>query len=94
VSRRRRERETPEYAGAVRRFIKAHGRRVADADPEDLADLVALVDVVDQAVAVAVRGLREQGHSWSAIARGLGITKQAAQQRFGRAPKRHLSLIG
>ena len=42
---RRRERETSDYAGMVRRVLRAHGRRVADADPEDLAELVAMRDV-------------------------------------------------
>lgn len=37
----KRERETPEYAAMVRRIIRAHGRRVIHADPEDLAELVA-----------------------------------------------------
>lgn len=54
----KRERETPEYAAMVRRVIRAHGRRVIHADPEDLAELVALRAVVDQAITDAVRGMR------------------------------------
>ena len=68
----------------VRRIIAAHGRRCADADPEDLAELVALRQAVDAAVQTAVDGLRDQGVSWSQIGAGLGITKQAAQAAWGR----------
>ena len=54
----------------VRRVIRAHGRRVIHADPEDLAELVALRAVVDQAITDAVRGMRaEHGRSWSDIGR-------------------------
>jgi hypothetical protein len=74
--------ETPEYAAMVRRIVRAHGRRVAEADPEDLVDLVGLHAVVDQAVREAVRGQRERGASWAAIARGLGTSRQAAWDRF------------
>lgn len=74
--------ETPEYAAMVRRIVRAHGRRVAAADPEDLAALVGLHKVVDLAVREAVAGQRDRGASWSAIARGLGTSRQAAWDRF------------
>lgn len=79
----KRDRETPEFAAMVRRVITAHGRRVADADPEDLGELAALHDAVEAALRTAVDGQRDAGASWARIALGLGITKQAAQQRFG-----------
>lgn len=79
----KRVRETPEYAAFVRRSIRAHGRRVGDADPEDLADLLDMRNTLDEAISEAVEGQRRNGFSWSAIARGLGTTRQAAQQRFG-----------
>ena len=79
----KRERETPEYAGMVRRIIAAHGRRVADADPEDLAELVAMRASLDQAVQVAVEGMRDRGLSWAEIGRGLGVTRQAAHAMWG-----------
>jgi hypothetical protein len=34
---------------------------------------------------VAVAGLRRVGYSWAEIASRLGITRQAAQQRWGNA---------
>jgi hypothetical protein len=82
----KRERETTEYAGMVRRIIRAHGRRVADADEVDLAELVAIRDTLEDAIADAVRGQREQhGASWADVARGLGTSRQAAQMRYGKA---------
>lgn len=78
-------RETSEYAAMMRRMIAAHGRRVADADPEDLAELVALRDVLDEAIGQAVVGMRERnGFSWGQIGRALGVTRQSAQERYGR----------
>lgn len=83
----RRVRETPDYAAMVRRIIAAHGRRVADADPEDLAELVAMRDVLEEAITEAVRGMRAlHGRSWGDVARGLGTTRQAAQMRYGERP--------
>jgi hypothetical protein len=83
LTRAKRERETPEYAGMVRRIIRAHGRRVGDADPEDLAELVAMAETLEEAIAAAVAGQRANGFSWAAIGRGLGITRQAAQMHYG-----------
>ena len=80
----KRERETTEYAGMVRRIVLAHGRRVADADEVDLAELVAIRDVLEQAIATAVQGQRENhGASWADVARGLGTTRQYAQRVYG-----------
>lgn len=82
-ARRKVERETFEYAAMMRRMIRAHGRRVADADPEDLTDLIALRVELEAAIADAVAGQRTRyDRSWSEIARGLGTTRQAAQQRY------------
>lgn len=81
--RARKEYETPDYAAMVRRVIRAHGRRVGDADPEDLAELIAMRAVLDEAIAEGVRGQRANGFSWAAIARGIGITRQGAQQQYG-----------
>lgn len=89
-ARRRRQRaprppvETPEYAAMVRRIILAHGRRVADADVEDLAELIELQATLDEAIAYAIRESRARwGRSWADIARAAGVTRQAAYQRWG-----------
>lgn len=71
------------FAGAVRRMVRAYGRRVADADEVDLAELLQLRDEVEAAIAVAVAGQRARGQSWAYIAKGLGVTRQAAQMRYG-----------
>ena len=83
VSRRREGVETPDYIKFAQRVIRAAGRRVASESEADLADLVGLQRDLDEALVVAVAGLRAQGHSWAYIAAGLGSTRQAAQQRFG-----------
>lgn len=80
--RAKRERETPEFAGMVRRTIRAHGRRVANADEVDLAELVAMREVLEEAISEAVAGMRERRLSWTYIGKGLGTTRQAAQQRY------------
>jgi len=80
---RRREREVTDYAAFVRRAIQAHGRRCANADPEDLAELIEMSKVLDAAITGAVKGLRDNRFSWSEIAAPLGISRQAAQMRFG-----------
>lgn len=87
LTRVRREREVPEYAGMVRRVIRAHGRRVAAADPEDLVELVEMRDVVEEAISEAVSGLRSGGCSWGQIGRALGLSRQAVRQRYGPVPQ-------
>jgi hypothetical protein len=77
--------ETPEFAAFARRILRACARRVAEGDVEGLAALVALRSELDGAIASAVRGLRGErwGYSWADVARVLGTTRQAAQQRYG-----------
>ncbi|MER7460939.1 hypothetical protein [Micromonospora sp. NPDC126480] len=75
--------ENDEFAAFARRIIRAHGRRVAAGDVEALRDLVALSAQLDDAIGEAVIGLRAFGYSWAEIGSRLGISKQAAQQRWG-----------
>jgi hypothetical protein len=83
--RRRMVVENPKFAAFARRILRAYARRVATGDIEALTDMVALSTCLDEAIAYAVLGLREQPHrySWAEIADRLGITRQAAQQRWG-----------
>jgi hypothetical protein len=76
--------ETIEYLGAARRFIRAAGRRVAAADEVELGELIALHEVLDESIAVAVAGMRDRGMSWQYIASATGVTRQAAFQKWGR----------
>lgn len=57
-------------------------------DPQAPLDLVVLThrahDEVGSLLRAAVVAARSAGHSWEAIGVSLGMTRQAAQQRFGR----------
>jgi hypothetical protein len=83
--RRRDVVENDEYAAFTRRIIRAYARRVATGDIEAVTDMVALSDDLDHAITDAVHGLRRHGYSWAEIALRLGVTRQAAQQRWGGA---------
>jgi hypothetical protein len=79
--------ENPEFAAFAARILRAAARRVADGDVEGLAALVALRSELDDAIGQAITGLRspQWSYSWADIARVLGTTRQAAQQRYGGA---------
>lgn len=79
--------EALEFIGAVRRFLRAAGSRVADSDEHELRALLALQIDLDEAIAVAVQGQRSVGRSWAYIATATGTTRQAAQQRWGGRPE-------
>ena len=83
--RRGRVVENSDYAAFIRRAVRAHGRRIGTGDVEALADLLDLAGEVDRALTVAVSGLRAAGYSWAEIAARIGVTRQAAQQRWGDA---------
>jgi hypothetical protein len=75
--------ETLPWLAFARRIIRRAGERVADADEFELAELVSLRDDLEAAIAVAVAG-QQQRTSWQRIGDALGITRQAAQQRYGK----------
>lgn len=81
--KRRRRVENDEYSAFVRRILRAYSRRVGDGDVEALALMLGLAEEIDTAIAEAVKGLRACGYSWAEIGSRLGITRQAAQQRWG-----------
>jgi len=78
--------ENDEYAAFARRVLRAYARRVADGDVEALTLMLGLSAEIDDAIAQAVTGLRGFGYSWAEIGSRLGITRQAAQQRWGARP--------
>ena len=78
-----RVRENDEYAAFARRVLRAYARRIADGDVEALTLMTDLADEIDSAIGQAVTGLRGFGYSWAEIGSRLGITRQAAQQRWG-----------
>ena len=81
--RRKRVVENDEYAAFARRVIRAHSRRVAQGDIDAITAMTALADDLDTAIRDAITGLRRRGYSWAEIGTRLGITRQAAQQRWG-----------
>ncbi|WP_299694563.1 hypothetical protein [Hydrocarboniphaga sp.] len=82
---RRRVVENSDYRQMVGRMLQSLGRRVGGGDPEDLALLASLAREVDELLRQAIDAQRQRGEvSWSQIASELGVSKQAAQQRFGR----------
>jgi hypothetical protein len=86
ANRPRRVVENDEYVAFARRVLAAYARRVADGDVEALGQMAALAADLDAAMIQAVTGLRECGYSWAEIGLRLGITRQAAQQRWGQQP--------
>ena len=75
--------ENDEYAAFARRILRAYARRVATGDVEALGLMLDLSAEIDTAISQAVTGLRAFGYSWADIGSRLGITRQAAQQRWG-----------
>jgi hypothetical protein len=75
--------ENDAYAAFARRVLRAYARRIAIGDIESLTLLTSLADDIDTAIAEAVTGLRDFGYSWTDIGTRLGVTRQAAQQRWG-----------
>ena len=85
AKRAKRAVETNEFDAFVRRILRAYARRVANGDIEALRSLAQLSSDVDAVTRLAVAGLRKSpySYSWSEIADRLGVTKQAAQMRYG-----------
>jgi hypothetical protein len=77
--------ENSEFNAFARRIIRAYGRRVAEGDVDALPELIELSASLDEAITNAVKGLRAFGYSWTDIAARVGMSRQAAQQRWGRS---------
>ena len=78
--------ENDEYAAFLRRAIGAFGRRIAVGDIDALGDAALLSRQLDLTIKTAITGLRQRGYSWADIGLQLGVTRQAAQQRWGGEP--------
>lgn len=74
--------ENPAFAQAVRRMLRALARR-AGGDVETLPILRDMQDDLDALMRQAVTACRAENYSWAEIAKRLGTTRQAAQQRYG-----------
>ena len=84
-NRPRRPVDNDEYASFARRVLRAYARRVATGDIDALTAMTDLSAEIDTAIGQAVTGLRSFGYSWADIGTRLGITRQAAQQRWGQS---------
>ena len=78
--------ENDAYAAFAQRILRAYARRIATGDIESLTLMTHLADDIDVAIREAVSGLRGFGYSWAEIGSRLGVTRQAAQQRWGGQP--------
>jgi len=78
--------ENDAYAAFAHRILTAYARRIAGGDIDSLTLLTGLSADIDTAIQAAVTGLRALGYSWADIGARLGITRQAAQQRWGAHP--------
>jgi hypothetical protein len=75
-----------EYLQFVRRVMGGLGERVGEADLEALTEMAQLRDLMDGAMLQAIAGLRHDDAapaSWAEIGEALGVTRQAAQKRYG-----------
>jgi hypothetical protein len=75
--------ENDEYADFLRRALRAYARRISGGDIEALASFSALVAEASEQLGEAIFFLRVRGYSWAEIGLRLGVTRQAAQQRWG-----------
>lgn len=76
--------ENREFAGFVRRILRALRRRVEHADPAALAELVKLRGEVEDEITRAVLSLIDQGYSWAEIGEALGMERQHAWRKWHR----------
>lgn len=74
------------FVKAAARFIRAAGRRAGEGDEYELAELVSLRVVLEEAIATAVTGQQRYGKSWAVIGRAVGTSREAAWQRWGKTP--------
>jgi hypothetical protein len=74
--------ENADYAKFMARILRAMARRAGN-DIDALPMLLAAQDETEQLMREAVARCRADGYSWADIGARLGITRQAAQQRFG-----------
>lgn len=83
--RETRRTETEDFGAAVGRMLVRYGRRVADGDIAALGGLGKMVAGAEDAMRTGCSGLLVRGHSWTEIGRELGVSRQGARQRWGRA---------
>lgn len=75
--------ENDAYGEMLRRCVKVLGHRIGRGDVEHVRIGLELVDELKAAIAVGVAELHAKGESWERIGRAAGMTRQAAQKRWG-----------
>lgn len=82
----RREYEAPDMGAMLTRQARALVRRAAEGDLEAMSVLRAAEREMHDALVDAVTENRKgrNAYSWTEIGRELGISRQAAQQQYGR----------
>jgi hypothetical protein len=64
------------------RIIRAFQRRVSDGDVASLMYLLSVAELAEDAARDAAVDLNRAGYSWQEIGNALGVSRQAAHQRF------------
>lgn len=73
----------PDERRRWQRNMDAILRKIGDQDPEGIAELVQLLDQTIAEVPTYIAHARGRyGYSWTDIGRALGVSRQAARQRF------------
>lgn len=80
--RSKREYEAPDMAGFLRRVSRALVRRAGEGDLETLSAISQVHADMAAALEDAAAAAHAAGYSWTEIGRELGISRQAARQRF------------
>jgi biotin operon repressor len=73
-----------ELAARNARIVAANGGRAAEGNLDALTSLADMISHTEDAIGLAVDGLRARGYSDTEIGTALGITRQAVGQHFGR----------
>lgn len=82
----RHKHEAKDLAGMLRRMMRALVRRAGEGDDRSLVELVALQAELQEAITQAGARLYARGDmSYTDIAGELGVSRQAARQRFQHA---------
>lgn len=77
-------RDSADMGDAIKRLILSMGRRGRMGDLEALTALTMLGDAVTVARVLAAQRLHfDHGYTWAEIGRAAGISRQAAEQRWG-----------
>lgn len=75
----------PQRITRTQRELRSLIRDVGEDDPEAFASLVSLAAWLSrEGLPMAAERQLARGYSWTEIARPLGVSRQAARQRYGR----------